>query len=247
MRRFYVGCHQVSDVKRFEHAFVSVGRLERSRSIRGCRGWVMDSGAFTEITTHGHYRLTCEQHAERVKPWLSTGDLHAVVAQDYMCEPFALARTGLAVVDHQRMTIERYDAFRPLIPEPTYVLPVLQGYTPDEYRQHILDYGDRIPIGAWVGVGSVCKRQGKVSAIAKVLEAILAERPDLLLHGFGVKTTALDSGEIRSMLDTADSMAWSYAARKQGRNGNDWREGEAFRERIERSIARGEWRQGVLL
>jgi hypothetical protein len=49
-------------------------------------------------------------------------------------------------------------------------------------------------------------------------------RPDLKLHGFGLKTTALASPFIRSMLETADSMAWSFHARINGRNGNEWRE-----------------------
>jgi hypothetical protein len=69
-------------------------------------------------------------------------------------------------------------------------------------------------------------------AIEEVLMAIKRERPDLLLHGFGVKVTALRSGLIRSLLHTADSMAWSFQARKQGRNANDWREAAAFAARI---------------
>jgi hypothetical protein len=104
------------------------------------------------------------------------------------------------------------------------ILPVLQGYAPDDYVRHIRQYGDRLSQGMWVGVGSVCKRNGDPRAIAAVLLAIKRERPDLNLHGFGLKTTALSSPLVTSMLETADSMAWSFAARKQGRNANDWRE-----------------------
>jgi hypothetical protein len=42
--------------------------------------------------------------------------------------------------------------------------------------------------------------------------AIKNERPDLRLHGFGLKTTALADPLVRSMLWSADSMAWSFAA-----------------------------------
>jgi hypothetical protein len=107
---------------------------------------------------------------------------------------------------------------------PVYILPVLQGFTPQSYVEHARAYGDRLELGAWVGVGSICKRNGDPNAIAAVLLAIKSERPDLRLHGFGLKTTALASPLVRSLLHTADSMAWSYAARKQGRNANDWRE-----------------------
>lgn len=155
----------------------------------------------------------------------------AAAAQDYMCEPFVLAKTGLTLLDHQRLTIERYDA---LLAEDTgaYILPVLQGYEPQEYVDHIRAYGDRLAYGAWVGVGSVCKRNADPKAIARVLFAIKDERPDLRLHGFGVKTTALQHPVIRDLLWTADSMAWSFSARMNGRSANDWKEAMKFSDRI---------------
>jgi hypothetical protein len=45
---------------------------------------------------------------------------------------------------------------------------------------------------------------------------------------FGVKLTALQSPIVRRLLFSADSMAWSFAARKAGRDSNDWREAKAF-------------------
>ena len=75
-----------------------------------------------------------------------------------------------------------------------------------------------------MGVGSVCKRNARPDAILAVLDAILAVRPDLRLHGFGLKSTALAVLEIRNALESADSMAWSFAARYEGRGRNDWRE-----------------------
>ena len=87
--------------------------------------------------------------------------------------------------------------------------------------------------GAWVGVGSVCKRNGSPDQVAAVLMAVKQARPDLLLHGFGLKTTALAHPFVRSMLHSADSMAWSFAARKQGRNANDWREAVRWTDAIE--------------
>jgi hypothetical protein len=131
------------------------------------------------------------------------------------------------VADHQRLTIERYDA---LLAEDTgvYIMPVLQGYSPSEYISHIRQYGDRLKPGMWVGVGSVCKRNTNIMAIWMVLDAIKDERPDLRLHGFGLKKTSLQETIIRDLLYSADSMAWSFAARREGRNANDWREAKAF-------------------
>jgi hypothetical protein len=201
----------------------------RRKAVDPCR-WIMDSGAFTELATHGRYRHGVEDYAAVVNQWIGRGML-AAVAQDYMCEPFIIAKTGLSLADHQRLTIERYDALRPLTG--AYVMPVLQGYAIADYVGHLRQYGDRLATGAWVGIGSVCKRQGKIGQIESILIAIKRKRPDLRLHGFGVKTTALFSGVVRDALYSADSMAWSFAARKEGRNPNDPQEALNFKERID--------------
>src|SRR5690606_34495854 len=55
---------------------------------------------------------------------------------------------------------------------------------------------------------------------------------------FGVKLTALQSPLVRRLLYSADSMAWSYAARREGRNGNDWREAVVFAAKASRPSRR---------
>jgi hypothetical protein len=155
------------------------------------------------------------------------------VAQDFMCESFVLEQTGKTIQEHQSMTVERYDALLAEDTNGVYIMPVLQGYEPSDYVHHIRMYGNRLKSGMWVGVGSVCKRNSNPKSIEAVLLAIHQARPDLRLHGFGVKTTGLSSSIVSSLLDTADSMAWSFGARIAGRNGNDWREAEHFRQVIE--------------
>lgn len=229
--RFFVGLHQPSDAKHVDAAFISVNRLRGRKSDFVVGDWIMDSGAFTTIVKHGGYPEGVAEYASQIRRWKSCGNLLAAVAQDYMCEEHMLARTGMTIAEHQRLTIERYDALLACKPG-VYILPVLQGYAPEDYVSHIRQYGSRLPFGAWVGVGSVCKRNGDPRAIENVLMAIKQERPDLRLHGFGLKVTALGSGLVRQLLHTADSMAWSFAARKQGRSANDWREAVAYVARI---------------
>jgi hypothetical protein len=225
--RFFVGLHQPSDAHRFDAAFVSVNRLRNRKSDFAVGDWIMDSGAFTEISTHGRYRHDVSEYANQIRRWKSCGNLIAAVSQDYMCEPFILRITGMTVADHQRMTVERYDA---LLAEDTgvYIMPVLQGFAPSDYVQHIAMYGDRLAIGAYVGVGSVCKRNGSPKSIMAVLYGIRSVRPDLRLHGFGLKKTSLELADIANQLESADSMAWSFAARKAGRSPNHWSEAAAF-------------------
>lgn len=235
--KFYVGLHQPSDAKHFERAFISVNRIRTRKKEVAAREWIMDSGAFTEISTHGHYRTSVAEYARHINRWGYAGSgLVAAVAQDWMCEPHIVRKTVLTVAEHQRLTVERYDDLLALVDD-VYVIPVLQGYTVEDYLRHLEMYGARLAHGAYVGVGSVCKRNTNIAAIEGILTAIKGIRPDLRLHGFGLKLTALSSTAVRDLLESADSMAWSYSARKQGRSANDWREAMAFTQKIHRHRA----------
>jgi len=229
--RFFIGLHQPSDAKHFDAVFMSVNRLRNRKRPFAVEDWIMDSGAFSTIATHGGYPYSIEEYANQIKRWKTNGNLLAAVSQDYMCEPAMLAKTGLSIADHQRLTIERYDALL-RCETGCYILPVLQGYAPDDYVSHIRQYGDRLKPGAWVGVGSICKRNSSPCLILDVIIAIKSERPDLQLHGFGLKTTALAQGTIRALLETADSMAWSFAARRNGSGANDWRNAAKFKRAV---------------
>jgi hypothetical protein len=237
---FYPGLHQPGDAKHFERACISIHRLETRRKPIPCADVMIDSGAFTKLAKHGHYPEPVEVYAGQLHRLHTEGVVNITIAatQDYMCEPFMLEKTGLTLLDHQRLTIERFDDLRAALavafdgPPPFALMPVLQGSSPEDYVRHLRDYGARIEASAWVGVGSVCKRQGAPGGIEALLRAIKTERPDIRLHGFGVKLTALKNAAVRELLDTADSMAWSFSARKQGRNGNDWREAKAFEQKI---------------
>lgn len=236
--KFFVGLPKPANARQFERAFISVNALRERKGPFEANDWIMDSGAFSTIAQHGGYPYPVEEYAEQISRWKTCGNLLAAVSQDYMCEAVMLAKTGLSVAEHQRLTIERYDALLSLVPD-VYVMPVLQGYAPREYVEHLKAYGERIGNGAWVGVGSVCKRNANPMAIFMVLDWIKELRPDLRLHGFGVKTTSLKSAFIRDLLHSADSMAWSFAARKQGRNQNDWREAKEFARVIDSCLELG--------
>jgi hypothetical protein len=234
--RFFVGLHHPSDARHFGAAFISVNALRARKSFPGVSDWILDSGAFTEISRHGGYRHGVEAYADEIVRWSSSGRLLAAACQDFMCEPHIIAKTGLSVERHQELTIERYDALRAALADrgcSVPVLPVLQGYKPEEYERHVAMYGARLAPDAWVGVGSVCKRNGSVSAILDVLYAVRDAAPWFRLHGFGLKTNALRCAVIRCcLLATADSMAWSFQARRQGRNANDPREARRWARRF---------------
>lgn len=206
---FFIGCPSPAKAKHFQRCMISVNALRERKSDFRVNEWLMDSGAFTELARFGHHRYSVAEYAKQIERWARCGKLRRAVTQDYMCEPFILKRTGLSTADHQRLTIERYDALVATV-DCAQIMPVLQGYRVSDYLSHIDQYGKRLPSGSLVGVGSICKRNARPQEIADILAAIKNKRPDLRLHGFGIKLTALGSREVRALLYSCDSMAWSY-------------------------------------
>ena len=201
----------VKDLHYLEHvprAVVSVNRLERRASPFVAQDWILDSGAFSRIML-GRGHMSAGEYVGYIRKFGGCGRLQAAVVQDYMCEPEVLAKTGKSVEDHQRMTLSSMFTLRGFdLPCP--IMPVLQGWTVDDYRRAVCALAPHVSSWAWVGVGSVCKRQGSPLVLAQILEAIHELRPKWRLHGFGVKVTALAEGRVYDRLYSVDSSAWSF-------------------------------------
>lgn len=210
--KFWLGTHEPSWLR---HAgvplFVSTRRLQRLKTMPVAAGpWALDSGGFTELEQFGGWQTTPAEYVARVRRYTAEiGQLAWCAPQDWMCEPFMLTRTGLTVAGHQARTVrsllELREELGPL------VVPVLQGWTRDDYVRHVDDYAaagvdlEREPL---VGLGSVCRRQATGEA-----EGIVWSLWPIKLHGFGMKTEGLR--RYGAALASADSMAWSYQARKR--------------------------------
>jgi hypothetical protein len=89
---------------------------------------------------------------------------------------------------------------------------VLQGWTAADYWRHMEDYsaaGVELSELPRVGVGTVCRRQNTTLASA-VLRTLAAD--GIQIHAFGFKLQGLASSA--SSIASADSLAWSYSARR---------------------------------
>lgn len=234
MQTFFVGLEEPSHAWAFKSAMISINRLRNRKRAFRANDWLMDSGAFTEISTHGRWRTDVGDYVKQIRQWATCGNLLAAVSQDYMCEPFILEKTGLSVADHQRLTIERYKALRSECG--SIVMPVLQGFQPNDYVKHLSQYGPLLHPGMWVGVGSVCRRNGSPEQIEDVLRAIKQARPDLRLHGFGLKTKALERSTVRAFLHSSDSMAWCIAGWRENGEAHDPRNALAFCARVQKLV-----------
>jgi hypothetical protein len=212
---FYLGTHQPGWLGRVEvRLFVSHRTLRGRRTLpRAAAPWALDSGGFTELALHGRWRTTPAQYADAVARYhAEVGRLAWAAPQDWMCEPAMLARTGLSVEAHQARTVDNYCTLRQLAPDLP-VIPVVQGWTLPDYLRCLERYQaagvdlTRVPL---VGLGSVCRRQA-TSQIGAIVAELAAG--GLRLHGFGVKLGGLAA--YADLLASADSLAWSYAARRR--------------------------------
>jgi len=213
---FYLGTHKPSWLSVLDvPAFVSRRRLVERRALPRARSpWSLDSGGFSELTLFGDWRTSPAEYVADVRRFREeVGNLRWAAIQDWMCEPFMLAKTGLTVADHQRRTTDNYAELLDRAPELPWT-PVLQGWNVGQYLDHADDYERRgLPLrDRVVGLGSVCRRQSSKSGLAIVRHVSVAT--GLRLHGFGVKTTGLRW--MAPFLESADSMAWSYRARRAG-------------------------------
>ena len=231
---FYIGYPESSGIKHFDYAMLSYNRIRNRKSYfsPSKKGWMLDSGAFTEISTHGHYRHSAEKYADDINKFSIIKNLDCAVSQDYMCEPFILEKTGLTVLQHQELTIQRYDIIRSIVQDHVHVMPVLQGYLLEDYIQHIDMYGDRLKNNMLVGVGSVCKRNTDPVVIEEIVKKILYTKPTIRLHGFGVKITALKNKTIWESFYSTDSAAWAFQLRIENRSVNSVEEAHAYAAKI---------------
>lgn len=219
--RFYLGTHrpnwlwQMHDVP----LFVShrVLRDRKSRFPIATTPWALDSGGFTELNMFGKWETTPQEYVDAVRRYVEElSHLEWASPQDWMCEPWVVARTGLTVAEHQVRTMENYLVLRDLAPDLPFI-PVLQGWELDDYHAHADAYaaaGVDLSIEPVVGIGSVCRRQA-TGQITGIFDSLYAR--GLRMHGFGVKTQGL--AMYADTLTSADSLAWSYRARKDARAG----------------------------
>lgn len=212
--KFYLGTHEIAHMERTSvPLFVSRRRLAKRKSLAKPLGpWALDSGGFSELSMYGEWKTSPEQYAEEVVRWHSgMPGMDWAAVQDWMCEPWILQKTGLTVENHQNRTIESFFRLSELAPGVPWV-PVLQGWSLRDYLDHVRMYeaaGVRLQAQPLVGIGSVCRRQhtSEVAGIVGTLAGL-----GIRLHGFGVKTQGV--ARVARLLASADSMAWSSAARR---------------------------------
>jgi len=115
--RFYLGAHHPHWLERAPFPlFVSHRQLAARRRLpRAATRWAVDSGGLTELRLHGRWHTSAAEYAAAVRRYRDEiGSLEWAAPQDWMCEPFMLAKTGLTIAVHQAHTVANARS-RPLL------------------------------------------------------------------------------------------------------------------------------------
>lgn len=202
--------------------FISYSRLSRRITPypRARVPYYIDSSGYMMLKINGRWVVVPLKYiADVLRYWNELGPAVWAAPQDWMCEPWIVAKTGLTVQEHQQRTIDNFLELQRLWREQTDTgcpfIPVLQGWTVKDYRVCLRMYADAgIDLHAYkvVGLGSVCRRED-TDEIEEIVDTILGDAPDLRLHGFGLK-----EGGIRRVgrrIHSADTQAKFYGARRR--------------------------------
>src|SRR5262245_5875478 len=212
---FYLGTHHPHWLGQVDvPLFISRRRLEVRKTFPRALGpWVLDSGGFTELSQPPHrWSITTAAYAASVRRWRDEiGNLAWCAPMDWMCEPSIRAKTGLSVADHQARTIDAFGELRSVLGP--LAVPAVEGWEVGDYTDHLEAYwvaGIDLEAEPVVAIGSICRR-GQDAAVCRVVRTLHAVGLRGL-HAFGVRGPALLS--LTDVLASADSMAWSYRARR---------------------------------
>lgn len=195
MNEYYVGTDRHTLAWK-RNAMISANSLVRTEDGKNMyrkepvhvRKWIMDSGAFTQITKWGDFVMSPEEYIRLACYFQWCGDLQCIVSQDYMCEPDViqgLKDRGIraSVRVHQQKTVERYielldlaDKYELRVP----IMPVLQGWEVEDYWDHYCMYKSAFMAGSgrrrwnpeWIGIGSTCKRNKNPEIVSEILDTL---------------------------------------------------------------------------
>lgn len=231
MKEFYQGTDDLADPNPPPMTMVSAHTLWRAnrRSHFPVKKWIMDSGAFTQIASPPHrFKMDVYEYAKMIKRFSTCGELECAITQDYMCEPNVREDTNRTIARNQRDSVARYfelvQAVRSIGCN-TPIMPVLQGWEPEDYTAHLDMYCkewrtrhydlarrfDRrirpIEIPERFGLGTMCKRNGHPDKVVEILDEISPYLKGFKVHALGLKKTACADSRVARMIYSSDSQA----------------------------------------
>lgn len=136
--------------------------------------------------------------------------------RDYVCEPDVREHHNRTVAEQQERTLDRHiecaDGHEDLgiSAEP---VAVVQGWDPDDYREHAQALADHGLVTDRVGIGTMCGRED-VAVCEDIIAAVREVLPDVDLHAFGLDSACYSSEYIMDEIRSTDSLAYCWQYRR---------------------------------
>lgn len=204
---YYLGDSRFNWLHQHPKCMISYYELhKRKKDINaGDAAIMIDSGAFTWSRKEEPFPVGPVEYAEKIERWSDCCDMVGCLPQD-LIPGFG----DHSIKECQEVTTQSYIDVRSALHPEINVLPILHGEWPNDYATHVEMYGDIIKPNQWVSVGGIVKHSTNQQRLVSIFRAIHSVRPDLKLHGLGMKRGALKSDRIRKYLYTADSARWAF-------------------------------------
>lgn len=173
----------------------------------------MDSGGFQLIGQYGEYPFENEEYlhyAEEINP-----DFLAPL--DYPCDGVDNPIKGVNISNDERIkrTVENDVFLLDNYEGEGRVVPVIQGYDVEEYKNCVNRLKERGAITEYMGVGSICRRK-KSNEVYEILKTC-KEMTNSKLHVFGLSLNLVKMPKIRHLINSFDTMSWMYSSTRFGR------------------------------
>jgi len=221
MEKFFVTLHNSGQDKYYIYPYVmiSAGCLwnNKTQKLRfsykrpaTCEEFFLDSGGFNLLSRYKTYPFSVKTYcrlAKKMKP-------DYVAIMDYPCESIIGRKWGLSVEERIKLTVEnatecmKYDVGALWI-------PVIQGYTLDEYKYCVDLYDEKDLLREYMAVGSMCRRT-RTSLIGEYLYEIyhyLEKHKNIKkpkIHAFGLKINTLNNFIVFKHIYSTDSCAFCF-------------------------------------
>lgn len=176
-----------------------------------CESLFIDSGGFQATSS---WDMEFPYEPKELFDWAESIDADLVACPDFACEP-ELHETS--VMDRIHRTVEEHALAYAQYKDGDYtfeLVPVLQGYEPEQYRRCIELYEREGFIEDYMAIGTVCKRDS-VDSIHRVLETLERHLPDTEWHMFGMTLNAWKDRRLWGRFKSADTAAWNWGGQTQ--------------------------------
>lgn len=193
------------------------------RKVPECRKFFLDSGGFSLLNKYGDYPFSVKDYVSLIKHYRP----HYAAVMDYPCEPEInrknyLGKLGFIELKEYQTNKERIEQtiantieilkYEKELPR-TQIIPVIQGYTLNEYKYCIdrmceLGIFDRYK---YVAVGTMCRRISNKELrkyIVAITDYVWTTHPNIKFHFFGLKLNALKDYVCAERIHSCDSAAW---------------------------------------